>query len=37
MGPIFKGQAILLDCFTSEDGADVLSRKVGTKLRFYAE
>ena len=37
MGPIFKGQAIFLDCLTFEDGADILSRNVGTKLPFYAK
>ena len=28
-GPIFKGQTVVLDCLTYEDGTDRLSQNVG--------
>lgn len=36
---IFKGRSIKFfsNCLISEDGADILSRKVGNQLPFYAE
>ena len=34
--PIFKDQAVFLDCLTLEDGNYRLCRNVGMKLPFYA-
>ena len=35
-GPIFKVQAVQVDCLTLEDETDRLSRNVGMELPFYA-